>query len=217
MEAEERNIEARVDRRGLLKALGAAGLGAAFWPGGARAQGIAAEAPEVAEPLAGAGPATSIADWDGRRATLVTGPLTTIAAPAGSRVGVCLLVAGALQGTGPRPVVGALQRASVDVEGLGPFEADPGVEQRVYRLLGALSTPRPVELFGASAAVAGRNGLEAGRSLQITWEVSLRGADVPHATLRGYLDRFHACVVGELAAGSAFAGQLSYVELSRRA
>ena len=69
----------------------------------------------------------------------------------------------------------------------------------------------------ATAAVAGRDGLEAGQSLQITWEVDLRGADVPHATLRGYLDRFHACVVGELAAGSAFTGQLSYVELSRRA
>ena len=212
MEAEARNIEARVGRRGLLKLLGAAGLGAALWPGVARAQRTGAEPPATE-----AGPATAIADWDGRRATLATGPLTTIAAPAGSRIGVCLLVAGALQGTGPRPVVGAVERASVDLEGLGPFEADPGVEQRAYRLLDALRTPRPVELFGVSATVDGKHGLEAGRSLQITWEVKLRGGDVPHEKLRGYLDHFHACVIGELAAGSAFTGQLSYVELSRRA
>jgi|GEM_PF-5750121 len=193
-------------RRRIVKGLGAVGLGSAVWQllGGAQpARASLGSAP-------GGRPTTSLVQDNGTEAVLTSGPFQSFEAPAGTRIGLGLLTAGSPQ-SGPLPLIQRVTRAPVDLPEIGVFEPDLGVGRTVYRLLGALDTVRPVEVFGLSATVGG-SGLEGGRSYQISWTASLRGDG--GSSLGSYLERFHACVIGELAPSSTFTGQLSYVELN---
>lgn len=205
MVTNNQNSSARLSRRGLLRGVGLAGLGAA----------VAAPRPAHASiaPTPGSKPRTDVLEASGGEALLRTGPFQTFAAKAGSRVGVCLLAGGGVQAGGPLPLIRGVAAAHTDVAGIDGFQADQGVERSVYRLLGALDVVRPVQLYGLSATIS--EDVAAGDLVEITWLASLRRAAADG--LSGYLDRYHACVFGELSAASTFKSRLSYVEISRRA
>lgn len=187
----------RLCRRGLLRKLGLAGLG------GVLAQAAAAGPARVTS--SPRRPTTSILEASADRVLLRTGPLLTFAVPRGARIGVCLL-AGAAQ-----PIIRSIAAARSDHRGLSSFLADPRVERGVHRLLGALDTVGPVELYGLSASVS--DDIAAGDALEITWEANLRPGGA--ADLGDQLDKYHACVLGELSPQSTFTSHLSYVEVSR--
>lgn len=198
---------ARLGRRSFLTTLGFTGLGTALWSavGGPRR----ADAASSAEP--GARPATSILELGDASVMLTSGPFQGFAMPAGSRLGVCLLFAGAAQGRGRLPLIRGVERAELDLPGLGALETDHGVAQGVYRMLGGLHVERPVELYGLSAQVRGR-GVEPAGPLALTWEAKLQSRAVTAERLGQYLGGFHACVLGLVADDSRFT-RMSYVEV----
>lgn len=198
----------RLGRRSFLTTLGLSGLGTALWSaiGGSRSARAEAEGPGGV-----ARPSTAILEAGDSSVLLASGPFPSFAMPAGSRLGVCLLFAGAAQGRGRIPLITGVERAEIGLPGLGTLETDRGVAQGVYRMLGGLHVERPLELFGLSAEVRGR-GVEPSGPVELTWEAKVKSPAVTTERLSQYLEGFHACVIGLVADDSRFT-QMSYVEV----
>ena len=206
------DASSHLGRRSFLTTLGLSGLGTALWSavGGPR-QARADSSLDLGSEDFGGRPSTAILELDDSSVMLTSGPFQSFALPAGSRFGVGLLFAGAAQGRGRLPLIRGVERAEIDLPGLGTLETDRGLAQGVYRMLGGLHVERPVEIYGLSAEVGGR-GVEAAGPVELRWEAKLASPAVTTERLGQYLGGFHACVLGLVAEDSRFT-QMSYVEV----
>ncbi len=209
--------QGREGRRSFVQALGVTGFGVAV--GGAiplTASGEARhDAPSPATGEAGA-IVTRVQEVREDSVNLQTGPIQLGVAGAEGRVGVCFLVAGGRRGAkrslllevGSGAVVGP--GSGDDLAGAVELVPDQGVERNVYRLLDALDTVRPVELFGLSTTVVPGPG-----SVWIDWSCHAANPGLLAEEIRANLGDFHAVVVGELSTRGTFRDRLSYTRISR--